>query len=107
MGAMLRWPGARRQVRLCWAHVRRRFFELAKSGAAPAADDVLERIAQLYAIKAELCGQSPANRKVGRQEQSRAIIDSLHGLHEARLTQISRKSAPAGAIRHALTRWTD
>lgn len=97
----------RGDVRLafCWAHVRRRFFELAKGGASPVADDVLARIAQLYAIEAGLRGQSPPERKAVRQEQSRLIVDSLHALLEARLNQASRKSALAEAIRYALTRW--
>lgn len=89
----------------CWAHVRRRFYELAKAGASPVATDVLTRIARLYAVEAELRGRSPDERRTRRQERSRAIVDDLRVLLEARLSQASRKSALAEAIRYALTRW--
>ena len=37
------------QLAFCWAHVRRRFYELAAAGPAPIASEALERIAALYA----------------------------------------------------------
>ena len=37
------------QLAFCWAHVRRRFYELAAAGPAPIASEALERIAELYA----------------------------------------------------------
>lgn len=89
----------------CWAHVRRRFYELAKAGASPVATDVLARIARLYALELDLRGRSPDERRTKRQQQSRFIVDDLHALLEARLAQVSRKSALAEAIRYALTRW--
>lgn len=89
----------------CWAHVRRRFYELAKAGASPVATDVLARIARLYAVETDLRGRSPDERRAGRQEHSRAVVEDLHALLEARLAQASRKSALAEAIRYALTRW--
>ncbi len=38
----------------CWAHVRRRFYELAQSGPAPIATEALQRIAELYKIENEI-----------------------------------------------------
>ncbi|WP_407660226.1 IS66 family transposase [Mesorhizobium tianshanense] len=35
----------------CWAHVRRRFYELAAAGPAPIASEALRRIAELYKIE--------------------------------------------------------
>lgn len=56
------------QIRLafCWAHVRRKFYELAES--SPVAADVLRRIASLYTIEDEIRGL-PADdrRRVARQ----------------------------------------
>ena len=43
----------------CWAHVRRRFYELAAAGPAPIASEALERIGALYAIESEIRGRSP------------------------------------------------
>src|ERR1700758_2193688 len=42
----------------CWAHLRRRFFNIAKDGNAPIAEEALERIARLYVIEKTVRGQS-------------------------------------------------
>jgi transposase len=46
----------------CWAHVRREFYDLAKGGAAPIAEEALKRIAALYVIEAG-AGHCPAPRQ--------------------------------------------
>src|SRR5207244_967613 len=42
----------------CWAHLRRRFFDIAQGGPAPIASEALERIAALYAIEKTIRGRS-------------------------------------------------
>jgi transposase len=42
----------------CWAHLRRRFFNIAQGGPAPIASEALERIAALYAIEKTIRGKS-------------------------------------------------
>ena len=42
------------RLALCWVHVRRKFFEIAEQGTAPIAEEMLRRIAALYAIEAEI-----------------------------------------------------
>jgi hypothetical protein len=93
------------QLAFCWAHVRRRFFEQAASGTSPIATDVLARIAQLYAVEADIRGQSANGRRAVRQERSRVIIDDLRRVLHMRLGQISRKGGLAEAIRYALSHW--
>ena len=68
----------RQQVSLafCWAHVRRKFYELAES--SPVAAKVLRRIAMLYAIEDEVRGTSADQRRVVRAERVRVIVDDLH-----------------------------
>ena len=41
----------------CWAHWRRRFYEIAKAGPAPIAQEALTRIAALYAIEKTIRGR--------------------------------------------------
>lgn len=91
------------QLAFCWAHVRRKFFELAPT--SPVATEVLRRIALLYAIEDEIRGTSAEQRRALRAERARAVIDDLHQYLEARLRQLSAKSKLAEAIRYALTRW--
>lgn len=93
------------ELAFCWAHVRRRFYDLAATGSSPIATEVLARIAKLYAVDADVRGQSPEARRATRQERSRAIVEDLRRFLDAKLAQLSRKSALAEAIRYALTRW--
>lgn len=95
----------RQQIRLafCWAHVRRKFYELADT--SPVATEVLRRIALLYAIEGEVRGSPAEGRRTARAEQSRIIVDDLHRYLEARNAQVSAKSKLGEAIRYALTRW--
>jgi len=87
----------------CWAHVRRKFYELADS--SPVATEVLRRIASLYAIEDDVRGSSAEQRRRVRDEQSRPIVDDLRHYLEARERQVSAKSKLREAIRYALTRW--
>ena len=90
---------------LCWAHVRRRFYELAAADAAPIAAEALERIKALYIIEKDLRGRSPDQRRSVRQEKSRPLVDSLEPWSRGKLATISQKSKLAEAIRYALSRW--
>ena len=89
----------------CWAHVRRRFYELAQSGPAPIATEALQRIAELYKIESEIRGRSPEERRTARQERSRPVIDTLQPWLREKLALISQKSKLAEAIRYPLSRW--
>jgi hypothetical protein len=89
----------------CWAHVRRRFFEIAEGGNAPIATEALARIAALYAIEADARGRSAEARHAIRQERTRPLIDQLKTWLDAQLAAVSKKSTLAEAIRYALARW--
>jgi transposase len=95
----------RQQIRLafCWAHVRRKFFELADT--SPVAAEVLRRIALLYAIEDEVRGRSADERRALRSQRSRVIVDDLHLYLDARKAQVSAKSRLGEAIRYVLSRW--
>lgn len=95
----------RRDVTLafCWAHVRRKFYELADS--SPVATEVLRRIALLYTIEDEVRRSSAAQRQTVRNARSRPIVDDLQQYLDARARQVSTKSRLGEAIRYALTRW--
>ncbi|TGP52551.1 IS66 family transposase [bacterium M00.F.Ca.ET.230.01.1.1] len=90
----------------CWAHVRRRFYELAQSGPAPIATEALQRIAELYKIESDIRGRSAEERRAARQQKTRPIIDALEPWLREKLVLVSQKSKLAEAIRYALSRWT-
>ena len=97
-------PGAIR-LAFCWAHCRRRFYEIHQATGSPLAGEVLRRIGELYAIEAEVRGRPAEERRATRQERSRPIVDALHAWLTAQLGRVSGKSAVAEVIRSALRHW--
>lgn len=89
----------------CWAHSRRKFFDLAKGGSAPAADRVLALIGVLYGIERDIRGQPPDARRQARRERSRPVLDELHRFLCEHLRKVPGSSVIAEAIRYVLTRW--
>lgn len=89
----------------CWAHVRRKFYDLTRAGPAPLAEEALQRIAALYAIEAEVRGQLPDERRTARQARAGPRLTAFKAWLQATLSQVSRKSTLAAAIKYALARW--
>lgn len=89
----------------CWAHVRRKFFDLQQAHASPIAAEAIARIGQLYGIEAEIRGRSPAERCEVRQARAGPLLDSLHQWLQTNLGKLSKKSEVSVAIRYALGRW--
>ncbi len=89
----------------CWAHARRKLFDVHHATASPIALDALQRIAALFAIEASIQGRTPERRAAARGEHAQPLLNQLRVLLDASLAMISGKSALAQAIRYALTRW--
>jgi transposase len=89
----------------CWAHVRRKFFDLATAGPAPIAEDALARIAELYAVEARIRGAPPDERRRARAAEASPKVEALKLRIEADLARVPAKGAVAQAIRYALSRW--
>jgi transposase len=93
------------QEAACWAHVRRKFYDLQVAHQSPAASEALARIAMLYAIEKEIRGRPPDERREIRNTRSRPLLESLKQWFEETLGKLSRKSDTAMAVRYALGRW--
>ncbi len=89
----------------CWAHARRKFYDIHIADASPIAQEALERIGVLYGIEREIRGRPPDERRAVRQARAGPLLDALHLWLRVTLTQVSAKSGLAGAIRYALARW--
>jgi hypothetical protein len=102
------WRTARRtgSSSPCWAHCRRRFYELYQSTGSPLAEEALRRIGELYAIEAEIRGRPAEERRTVRQEHSKPIVEALHAWLTIQLGRVSGRSTLAEAIRYALRHWT-
>jgi transposase len=90
----------------CWAHVRRKFFDVHAATASPIAKEALDRIGQLYAVEKTINGAPPDRRQQQRQIQSKPILEALAAWADTTLRQLSRKSELARAFRYMRTRWT-
>jgi hypothetical protein len=99
------YESGRIQEAACWAHVRRKFYDLQVAHKSPVAAEALERIGALYAIEKEIQGRSPEERRGIRDIRSRPLLGSLKQWLEETLGKLSRKSDTAVAVRYALGRW--
>ena len=89
----------------CWAHVRRKFYDLQVAHKSPVTQEALEQIAALYAIEKEIRGHPPQERREARQTRARPLLASMRAWMETCLTKLSRKSDTTAAIQYALGRW--
>ena len=90
----------------CWAHVRRKFFDVHAATASPIANEALDRIGQLYAVEQTINGSPPDQRRQQRQLRSKPIAEALATWAEETLPKLSRKSELAAAFRYMRARWT-
>ena len=89
----------------CWAHGRRKFFELAELQKAPIAIEAVRRIDALFAIEREINGLLPDQRLAVRRERSRPLIDALEEWLQGERRKLSSKTKLAKAIDYTLKRW--
>src|SRR5690242_3157027 len=90
----------------CWAHVRRKFFDVHAATGSPIAKEALDRIGQLYAVEKIINGLPPERRRQRRQLQSKPIAEALAVWADSTVRQLSRKSELAQAFRYMRARWT-
>jgi transposase len=89
----------------CWAHARRKFFDVFEATNSPLAKTALEKIAALYCIEAEIRGRPPDKRLRVRLEQSASLFAELKVWLGTTLRRVSGRSELAKAIRYSLSRW--
>ncbi len=89
----------------CWAHARRKFHEIHIVHASPTTTEALNRIGALYTIEDEIRGKPTDRRLSVRQARARPLLAELRAWLETAQARLSAKSATAGAIRYALSRW--
>ena len=99
------YAAGRVQEAACWAHVRRKFYDLEVAHKSPVAAEALKRIGELYVIEKEIRGRPPDERREVRNTRGRPLLESLKQWLEETLGKLSRKSDTAVAVRYALGRW--
>jgi transposase len=89
----------------CWAHARRKFFDLARLDKAPIAVEAVERIDALFAIERDINGLTPQERLGVRNERSRPLVVALETWLREQRAKVSGQSNIGKAIAYSLTRW--
>jgi transposase len=89
----------------CWAHGRRKFFDLARINQAPIAIEAVERIDTLFAIEREINGMTPLDRVRVRHERSRPLVIELDSWLREQRARVSKNSETGKAIDYSLKRW--
>ena len=89
----------------CWAHARRKFYEIYESIHSPIAHEALQRIGAFYEIEGQIRGRPPEERRRVREDKTAPLLADFHRWLLATVRQLSKKSELSGAIHYALARW--
>lgn len=93
------------QLAYCWAHARRKLYELTHNNVAPIAEDGLKQIAALYRIEAQVRGASAEERLSVRQQKSANKIVAFKTWLDHARTQVSTKSPTGEALKYIAKYW--
>jgi transposase len=114
-----RQPGTVTEA-LCWAHSRRKLFELADIATtvkkrsqgkpehfiSPLALEGVRRIDDLFEIERDINGKGAAERLAVRQQHSRPLVDDLHAWMIENRAKLASKNPVAKAMDYMLKRWS-
>jgi hypothetical protein len=89
----------------CWAHARRKFFDLHTSSQSPMAAQALDYIGQLYEVEREARGLPGDHRHGLRQAKSKPLLDAMHAWMLLMRQKVMDNSAAAKALDYSLRRW--
>jgi transposase len=91
---------------MCWAHARRKFFDVARLNKSPIAMEAVKRIDALFEIERDINGKPPPERQRVRAEHSRPLVAELKMWLQAQRAKLSAHSETAKAIRYSLNCWS-
>lgn len=100
-------PKRQANIRLayCWAHARRKLFELTKNSAAPIAQEGLRQIAALYRIETHIRSLSASQRLAVRIDKSAPMVANFKNWLAQARGQVSAKSPTGEALKYIAKYW--
>jgi transposase len=87
----------------CWAHCRRKFFDVWETTKSPVAKEALDRIAAVYAIE-DKARFAPAAERVEHRKETASLLDAFFIWANATVVKLSGKLELAKAFRYTITR---
>ena len=100
--------GTRMVHATCWAHARRRFFEVVQLNPRdPVATPIVARMDELFAVDAEARRKTltTAARHIRRQETAKPLLDEIRSKIDVAQSIALPSSALSKACQYALTLW--
>jgi transposase len=89
----------------CWAHSRRKLFELAEMVRAPLAIEAVRRIDTIFDAERAINGLPPDKRLAVRQQHIAPLVVELETWMRESRAKLSRHNPVAKAMDYMLTRW--
>jgi transposase len=87
----------------CWAHCRRKFFDVWEATKSPVAKEALDRIAAVYAIE-DMARFAPVAERVEHRKETAPLLDAFFVWAKATVVKLSGKLELAKAFRYTITR---
>lgn len=97
--------GAPVRVAHCWAHARRKLKEVFDRDGSDIAAEGLRRIAEFYAVEADIRGVSPGQRLSARQARTAPLVAAFGDWLQAQRCKISSKSRLGEKLTYIHNHW--
>lgn len=93
------------RVAHCWAHARRKLKEVFHRDGSEIAAEVLRRIAEFYAVEADIRGISPGQRLSARQTRSTPLVAAFGEWLQTQRCKVSAKSRLGEKLAYIHNQW--
>jgi transposase len=87
----------------CWAHCRRKFYDVWEATQSPVAKEALDRIAEVYAIE-DKARFAPAAERVEHRRETASLLEKFFDWGKATVVKLSGKLDLAKAFRYTIDR---
>ena len=100
-----RQGGSPLKLAYCWSHGRREVIDAMPQAGSPIGEEILQRIAALYAIEKQIRGCSCAQRRAVRQDRAKPLIVELEAFINVHRQRLSPKSKMGEALAYLANHW--
>ena len=100
-----RQGGSPLRLAYCWSHGRREVIKAIPEAGSPIGDEILQRIAGLYAIEKQIRGTSPDQRRTVRQQRAKPLVADLEAFIRLQRERLSPKSNMGLALAYLANHW--
>jgi transposase len=100
-----RQGGSPLRLAYCWSHGRREVIKAISEAGSPIGDEILQRIAGLYAIEKQIRGTSPDQRRTVRQQRAKPLVADLEAFIRLQRERLSPKSNMGLALAYLANHW--